>query len=169
MTTTANDWDAPLFLGEFGAAAETTNAGDYIAAIYDRMDANLASGAQWCYSPRWNERDKDGWNAEDFSILDSQGEVRPNFRPRPYPRNTAGTPLSFRFQGAQSSGGCPSLEFAWAHRPGAGRHRNLRARLDLPAGRPHRGFRSEHDLRARSSQANPGVPRSQASDSLRSD
>ena len=120
MTATAQEWDAPLFLGEFGAAAETTNAGDYIAAIYDRMDANLASGAQWCYSPRWNERDKDGWNAEDFSILDSQGAVRPNFRPRPYPRNTAGTPLSFRFVDAQSSGGRPTLEFTWEHRPELG-------------------------------------------------
>jgi endoglycosylceramidase len=117
MTATAQEWDAPLFFGEFGAAAETTNAGDYIAAIYDRMDANLASGAQWCYSPRWNERDKDGWNAEDFSILDSHGAVRPNFRPRPYPRITAGTPVSFRFQVAPSSGGRPTLEFTWENRP----------------------------------------------------
>jgi endoglycosylceramidase len=120
MTATAQEWDAPLFLGEFGAAAETKNAGDYIDAIYDRMDANLASGAQWCYSPRWNEHDKDGWNAEDFSILDSQGAVRANFRPRPYPRITAGTPLSFRFQGAPSSGGHRTLEFAWKHRPELG-------------------------------------------------
>jgi endoglycosylceramidase len=120
MTATAQAWDAPLFLGEFGAAAETTNAGDYIAAIYDRMDASLASGAQWCYSPRWNERDKDGWNAEDFSILDSQGAVRPNFRPRPYPRHTAGMPISFRFNDVQSSGGRPMLEFTWEHRPELG-------------------------------------------------
>jgi endoglycosylceramidase len=120
MAATAQEWDAPLFLGEFGAAAETMNAGDYIVAIYDRMDASLASGAQWCYSPRWNERDKDGWNAEDFSILDSQGAVRPNFRPRPYPRITAGMPLSFRFVDAQSSGGRPMLELTWEHRPELG-------------------------------------------------
>jgi endoglycosylceramidase len=120
MTATAQKWDAPLFVGEFGAAAEARNAGEYIAAIYDRMDASLASGAQWCYSPRWNERDKDGWNAEDFSILDSQGALRPSFRPRPYPRNTAGTPLSFRFIDAQSSCGRPALEFTWEHRPELG-------------------------------------------------
>jgi endoglycosylceramidase len=120
MTATAQEWDAPLFLGEFGVAAEARSAGDYIAAIYDRMDASLASGAQWCYSPRWNERDKDGWNAEDFGILDFHGAVRHNFRPRPYPRHTAGMPLSFRFQGAPSSGGDATLEFAWEHHPELG-------------------------------------------------
>jgi endoglycosylceramidase len=120
MTGTAREWDAPLFLGEFGAAADTSNAGDYVAAIYDRMDEALASGAQWTYSPRWNERDKDGWNGEDFSILDSQGAVRANFRPRPYPRITAGMPLAFRYADASSTGGQPSLVFTWEHRPELG-------------------------------------------------
>ena len=85
MTATAEEWDAPLFLGEFGVAAEATNAGDYVAAIYDRMDACLASGAQWNYSPRWNERDKDGWNGEDFSILDSPARFVPTSVPVPIP------------------------------------------------------------------------------------
>ena len=120
MTATSRQWDAPLFLGEFGVGAEARNAGDYIAAIYDRMDATLASGAQWNYSPRWNERDKDGWNGEDFSILDSRGAVRPNFRPRPYPRHTAGMPIAFRFADGQSSGGHPSLIFSWEHHPERG-------------------------------------------------
>jgi endoglycosylceramidase len=120
MAATAADWDAPLFVGEFGVAAGARNAGDYVAAILDRMDACLASGAQWCYSPRWNERDKDGWNGEDFSILDSDGAVRPNFRPRPYPRHTAGQPIAFRFDAGRSPGVLHSLVFSWDHRPELG-------------------------------------------------
>ena len=132
-------WDAPLFLGEFGVGAEARNAGDYIAAIYDRMDACLASGAQWNYSPRWNERDKDGWNGEDFSILDSSGAVRPNFRPRPYPRHTAGLPIAFRYDDGRSSGGHPSLIFSWEHRSRARSHRDLRPRaLSSRPARPSR-------------------------------
>jgi endoglycosylceramidase len=120
MTATAQEWNAPLFLGEFGVAAEARGACDYSAAIYDRMDACLASGAQWCYSPRWNDRDKDGWNGEDFSILDSRGAVRPSFRPRPYPRHTAGQPIAFRYDDGRSSGGHASFVFSWEHRPEIG-------------------------------------------------
>jgi endoglycosylceramidase len=120
MNVTCRQWNAPLFLGEFGVGAEARNAGDYIAAIYDRMDACLASGAQWNYSPRWNDRDKDGWNGEDFSILDSDGAVRPNLRPRPYPRHTAGQPIEFRFDDGRSTGGPQSLVFTWEHRPELG-------------------------------------------------
>jgi endoglycosylceramidase len=120
MTVTADDWNAPLFLGEFGVAAEARGAADYIAAIYDRMDACLASGAQWCYSPRWNDRDKDGWNGEDFSILDPSGATRPSFRSRPYPRSTAGRPMAFHYDDGRSSSGRPSFVFSWEHRPELG-------------------------------------------------
>jgi len=134
MTATADEWNAPLFLGEFGVAAETRNAGDYIAAIYDRMDACLASGAQWCYSPRWNDRDKDGWNGEDFSILDSGGAVRANFRPRPYPRHTAGQPTEFRFDDGRSSSDHPSFVFTWDHRPELGETEIFVPNSVFPAG-----------------------------------
>ena len=59
----------------------SVRAGDYVGAIYDRLDACLASGAQWNYTPRWNAQTKDGWNAEDFNILDPPGTLRSNFRP----------------------------------------------------------------------------------------
>jgi endoglycosylceramidase len=120
MTATAEEWNSPLFLGEFGVAAGSLGAGDYITAIYDRMDACLASGAQWCFSPRWNDRDKDGWNGEDFSILDSCGAIRPSFRPRPYPRHTSGKPIAFRFDDGRSAGGHPSFIFSWEHNPELG-------------------------------------------------
>jgi endoglycosylceramidase len=118
MTAKAAEWNVPLFLGEFGVGAGTRNAGEYVADLYDRLDACLASGAQWNYTPRWNDQTKDGWNGEDFSILDPAGTIRPNFRPRPYPRHTAGTPLHFQYQEADQRG--YGLAFAWNHDPGRG-------------------------------------------------
>jgi endoglycosylceramidase len=120
MTATAQAWDCPLFLGEFGMAADCTNAGDYIAAVYEHLDACLASGAQWNYTPTWTEQARDGWNAEDFHILCTCGAPRPNFRPRPYPRLTAGVPLRFAYHEAGAARRVPALEFAWAHDPNRG-------------------------------------------------
>jgi endoglycosylceramidase len=120
MTAKAAEWDVPLFVGEFGVAAETRNAGDYVAALYDRLDACLASGAQWNYTPHWTDRAKDGWNGEDFSVLDPSGALRPNFRPRPYPRLTAGMPRQFEYQDAKSPTAARSLVFLWEHRPELG-------------------------------------------------
>lgn len=118
MTAKAEEWNVPLFLGEFGVGAGARNAGGYVAHLYDRLDACLASGAQWNYTPRWNDQTKDGWNGEDFSILDPTGAIRPNFRPRPYPRHTAGLPLLFHYQEG-NRGGC-GLSFAWNHDPARG-------------------------------------------------
>lgn len=118
MTDKAEEWNVPLFLGEFGVGADTRNAGGYVAHLYDRLDACLGSGAQWNYTPRWNDQTKDGWNGEDFSILDPAGVIRPNYRPRPYPRHTAGIPLGFHYQDARH-GGC-GLSFAWEHDPTRG-------------------------------------------------
>jgi endoglycosylceramidase len=120
MAETARQWDAPLFLGEFGMSAEVPRAGDYVRTFYDRLDAGLASGAQWNYTPRWNAETRDGWNAEDFSIVGASGSPRANFRPRPYPRATAGTPLRFRYDDREPDGLPRSLEFEWDHDPGCG-------------------------------------------------
>jgi len=119
MDATSAGWGSPLFIGEFGVPAEARNAADYLGAIYDRMDATLASGAQWNYSPRWSESEKDGWNGEDFSIVGAGGEPRSNFLPRPYPRCTAGMPSGFRFR-ARGCQGAPEIEFAWENRPELG-------------------------------------------------
>ena len=75
---------------------------------------------QWNYTPRWNAETKDGWNAEDFSILEPSGMPRANFRPRPYPRATAGTPLRFHYEDREIPGQPRSIEFEWDHDPKCG-------------------------------------------------
>jgi endoglycosylceramidase len=120
MTATAEAWDVPLFVGEFGIAANARNAGAYVTTLYDRLDACLASGAQWNYTPTWTEALKDGWNAEDFNILDPSRYPRPNFPLRPYPRLTAGIPLRFAYRAPATPGQGASLEFTWLHCPDRG-------------------------------------------------
>jgi endoglycosylceramidase len=120
MSETARSWDCPLFLGEYGVAANARNAGDYVSAIQDRLDAALASGAQWNYTPNHDARRKDGWNAEDFSILDREEGLRPNFRPGPFPRATAGMPLVFRYTSPEVSRGRALVDFQWQHDPRKG-------------------------------------------------
>src|SRR5262249_61333322 len=93
----AAEWGVPLLVGEFGISGGARRAGDYIDYHYDRLDAALASATQWTVSPRWSPRAGDGWNGEDFSLLDAAGRPRPNYRPRPYPHQVAGVPVRFRF------------------------------------------------------------------------
>ena len=94
--TKATDWNAPLIMSEFGASADTGNVAAYMEAYYAWLDANFVSGTQWSYTPSWTPEKKDGWNAENFSIVDDSGQLRTQlFEPRPYPQYTAGTPVAF--------------------------------------------------------------------------
>jgi endoglycosylceramidase len=120
MEAKAAEWNAPLFLGEFGAPAEAKRCGEYVSYLYDRLDQGVSSGAQWNYCPTWNARDKDGWNGEDFSTLEPSGRLRPNFAVRPHPVAFAGTPLRFRYDRTASPGAGPVLDLAWEHHPGRG-------------------------------------------------
>ena len=120
MNATADAWQCPLFLGEFGMSARVKNVESYINALYDRLDACLASGAQWNYTPEWTERARDGWNGEDFNILDPGGALRANFRPRPYPRLTAGMPLRFAYTAGPAHPAGPDPGVRLGTLPGAG-------------------------------------------------
>ena len=112
MRSVADAWGVPLFVGEFGGGADVSNVSGYVAALYDGLDAALAGGAQWVYTPGWTPALKDGWNGEDLSIFVGTGAPRANFVARPFPRRISGTPAHFF---VDSTPGARSLELSWEH------------------------------------------------------
>ena len=131
MTSQAISWNAPLLLGEFGLDATAYQADSYVASLYDHLDLSLASGTQWNFTPDWTPERKDGWNDEDFNILDPTTlRPRPNFRPRPYPRAIAGTPARFGFSPEGGTQGGAFVELNWEHAPERG-HTELFIPRDL--------------------------------------
>lgn len=64
--------------------------------MYNYFDQNFISGTQWNWHNAWDNTVYDGWNMEDYSIMDNLGNLRINFVIRPYPRAIAGIPLSFQ-------------------------------------------------------------------------
>lgn len=119
MAGTAAAWGVPLFVGEYGAAVTIGGVDGYLAALATQLARTLASGAQWGYTPGWDALEKDGWNTEDFSIVDDNGALRANFRPRPYVRRVAGTPTAITFAEAKAPAE-RSLTLVWDHDPARG-------------------------------------------------
>ena len=119
MNGTAAAWNVPLFVGELGASPSTDMVGGYLDMLYRQLDVALASGAQWVYTPGWTPGAKDGWNGEDFSIVDDTGALRANFQPRPYARRVAGTPQSLGVS-AEPIRARNALQLTWHHDPAAG-------------------------------------------------
>jgi endoglycosylceramidase len=113
MASKAQEWNVPLFLGEFGTHGGTVNAEAYMELHYDQLDQLLASSVQWNYTPRWTEEDKDGWNREDLSIVDESGKLRGNFTVRPQPQRIGGLPTAFRADEQE-------VELRWENDPSAG-------------------------------------------------
>jgi endoglycosylceramidase len=157
MTNTATTWGVPLFLGEYGAPPSTQDVAGYLSALAGQLDLALSSGAQWVYTPGWTPTAKDGWNTEDFSIVDDAGALRANFVPRPFARRVAGTPLMLQ---------ADPFFVAWQHDPAAGE-----TELYVPAGLNVTG---EDDVRcvrdgdiARCTAATAGVKRVRAGEDAR--
>lgn len=113
LSATAESWQVPMFLGEFGAPAGTNSGLEYIIAQLDWLDTYWISSAQWNYTPGWRDDVKDGWNTEDLSIVDDQGNLRDNFTARPYPQRIAGAPKSFELDEA-------GFALTWENRAGYG-------------------------------------------------
>lgn len=85
----------PLLLGEFGMYPEKVKVSEYIADIYRRLDDCFYGGTQWNYCPGWDSTRLDGWNRENYSIIDDRGNIRQNFKVRAYAQRIAGIPKKF--------------------------------------------------------------------------
>ena len=120
MEAKADEWGVPLLLGEFGIPGDARRAGDYVDYLYDRLDAVLASGMQWTVSPRWTPEAGDGWNGEDFSLLDGRRPAAAELPAPPLSASGGRCARCLRFEPNAPPRGEPRLEFVWAHRPGLG-------------------------------------------------
>jgi endoglycosylceramidase len=116
MVDQAASWNAPLFLAEFGAPSDGIRADEYLDEFYNQLDANLLSAAQWNFTPHWTTRKLDGWNQENFSVVDDQGRLQQTYRVRAFPARVAGEITSF-------SASKSAVELSWQHDPAAGETR----------------------------------------------
>ncbi len=101
--------NVPVVFGEFGTYFNFNGIRDARAAGYDvsshiidnyyeSFERLNQSNMQWCYSPENNYAVGDGWNREDFSILDPSQKPRGELAwARPFARALAGKPLSTHF------------------------------------------------------------------------
>ena len=115
MRAFAAEWQAPLFVGEFGAPAVAVGAASYMGLLYDLLDggqvgAQPVSGAQWVYSPAWTPDKYDGWDTENFSIVSDQGPRTQLFVPRAYALRVSGIP-------SKQVVGNNSIHLEWINEP----------------------------------------------------
>jgi endoglycosylceramidase len=119
MQAVATRWNAPLMLGELGAPADAQGALGYIDALYQELDRNFAAAAHWGFAAHWHAVEKDGWNREDLSVIDDRGQVRENYRVRPFAPRIAGTPEEFTATYSDRTR-AQSVTLRWRHAPQAG-------------------------------------------------
>jgi endoglycosylceramidase len=87
-------WNAPTIVGEFGAPNSVSFKSDYLAAIFDALDANRASALLWDVS-----HSSQKWNSEDFGPLlpDGTESAWAGILDRPAPRAVDGTITAFKW------------------------------------------------------------------------
>jgi endoglycosylceramidase len=90
----AATWNAPTVLGEFGAPNSVSFKSDYLAAIFDALDAARASALLWDVSLSTQK-----WNNEDFGPLNPDGTelAWASILDRPWPRAIDGSVTSFKW------------------------------------------------------------------------
>lgn len=87
-------WNAPVFVGEFGASHDNPSATDFMIAHYDAFDALGLSGTEWEYSAS-----PEGWNHESDSLVMADGTEYPVAAAvqRPFARAVAGDRITTSF------------------------------------------------------------------------
>jgi hypothetical protein len=88
------EWNVPVFLGEFGASNTDPTTTDYMISIFQELDTLNMSGSQWEYSVSADE-----WNYESFSLVEPDGGEYPIAQAveRPYARALAGNAMKQSF------------------------------------------------------------------------
>lgn len=101
--------DLPTVFGEFGTFFSfnglfQSRQEDYLTSAcvlddyYEALERLGAGGMLWCYAPQNTFAKGDGWNHEDFSIVDEDGQLRaPLAWARPHATALAGKPVSSHF------------------------------------------------------------------------
>jgi endoglycosylceramidase len=116
----AKKWGMAVLLGEYGVSPRPI-APDYIDTIYTELEKAGESGMQWNYTSEWTPTAMDGWNAENLSVVDDKGQLRSNFRPRPYVQRTAGRYGKWESQGfSVLAGTCLGHSYTWSNDPDKG-------------------------------------------------
>jgi len=128
MSHKAHRLKAPLFIGEFGMYGAYKNVGDYIDVLYERINSHMANGAQWNFTPNWDEEFGDWWNFESLSIVSGTGgkaDLQPNYQMRPFVRYVAGKPKKINI----SKDG-KHIKLKWKNDPSAGEG-NAKGRTEI--------------------------------------
>ena len=86
---------SPSVVMTLAGCAERMQAPPLINMVYDQLDLHALGGTQWGWTPAWDPVTKDGWNEEDYSVVDQNLNMRTNYAIRPYARAVAGTPGPF--------------------------------------------------------------------------
>jgi hypothetical protein len=99
----------PTIIGEFGTyfnfggIEKSIENGYEVSAHmldnhFEAYEQMLLGHTMWCYSPENTKENGENWNAEDFSILDSEQKPRAvGAYSRIYPRFTSGRLISFNY------------------------------------------------------------------------
>ena len=103
-------WNAPVFVGEFGARNDLPSTLPFMQAHFDAFDALGMSGTEWEYSVS-----NDLWNSESDWLVDGAGNELPVAQAviRPFARAVAGSAIATGFDTTTGT-------FTLSYTPGGG-------------------------------------------------